>query len=217
MLACCSRRVAGGSRHYRTADALAARPAMLNRRDGGERVRFLSGDFGSDPLGLHEVLRMPRRPCKNAAGGGLVSVDFTPTEAVPMSHKLFAGAILSDARLWRLLTRHDEKEAECCRRSGCPRCGGRLHSASYPASRTVCQRLFALTFAVSVLLFGLPLPCDAALGSLFRSSFPRYPSVCSDERSGFGRSVLRPKPCNPSCSPVHGVSKDASSSCDLMA
>ena len=49
-----------------------------------------------------------------------------------MSYMFFSGAILSDARLWRFLTRVDEKEAARCRRDGRPHCGGRLHSAHYP-------------------------------------------------------------------------------------
>ena len=49
-----------------------------------------------------------------------------------MSHKLFRHSILSDARVWAFLKRVDEAEAEACRAAGCPRCGGALHSATYP-------------------------------------------------------------------------------------
>ena len=49
-----------------------------------------------------------------------------------MSHNLFAGSILSDARVWALLKRIDEAEAASCRSAGCPHCGGELHSATYP-------------------------------------------------------------------------------------
>ena len=49
-----------------------------------------------------------------------------------MSHKLFSGSILSNARVWAFLKRVDEAEAEACREAGCPRCGGDLHSARYP-------------------------------------------------------------------------------------
>ena len=49
-----------------------------------------------------------------------------------MSHKLFPGSILSDARVWALLKRIDEAEAASCRSAGCPHCGGELHSATYP-------------------------------------------------------------------------------------
>ena len=49
-----------------------------------------------------------------------------------MSHKLFGHAIVSDARVWDFLTQVDAAEAQACRAAGCPRCGGALHSASYP-------------------------------------------------------------------------------------
>ena len=49
-----------------------------------------------------------------------------------MSHKLFSGSILSNARVWAFLKRVDEAEAEACREAGYPRCGGDLHSARYP-------------------------------------------------------------------------------------
>ena len=53
-------------------------------------------------------------------------------ETVPMSHKLFGQAILSNARVWDFLEQVDAAEAEACRAVGCPRCGGALHSATYP-------------------------------------------------------------------------------------
>ena len=49
-----------------------------------------------------------------------------------MSHKLFRHSILSNARVWAFLKRVDAAQAEACRVAGCPRCGGALHSASYP-------------------------------------------------------------------------------------
>ena len=49
-----------------------------------------------------------------------------------MSHKLFRHSILSNARVWDFLKRIDAAEAESCREAGCPRCGGMLHSATYP-------------------------------------------------------------------------------------
>ncbi len=47
-----------------------------------------------------------------------------------MSHKLFHHSNLSNARIWDFLKQIDA--AEACREAGCPRCGGVLHSASYP-------------------------------------------------------------------------------------
>ncbi len=38
-----------------------------------------------------------------------------------MSHKLFSGSILSNARVWALLKRIDAAEAERSRSTGCPR------------------------------------------------------------------------------------------------
>ena len=49
-----------------------------------------------------------------------------------MSHKLFHHSILSNARVWAFLTQVDAAEAQTCREAGCPRCGGALHSATYP-------------------------------------------------------------------------------------
>ena len=49
-----------------------------------------------------------------------------------MSHKLFRHSILCDARVWNFLKQADAAEAESCREAGCPRCGGALHSATYP-------------------------------------------------------------------------------------
>ncbi|MDE0172897.1 MAG: hypothetical protein OYH76_13730 [Defluviicoccus sp.] len=49
-----------------------------------------------------------------------------------MSHKLFHHSILSGGRVWAFLKRIDAAEAETCRAAGCPRCGGALHSATYP-------------------------------------------------------------------------------------
>ena len=49
-----------------------------------------------------------------------------------MSHKLFHHSNLSNARIWDFLKQVDAAEAEACREAGCPRCGGVLHSASYP-------------------------------------------------------------------------------------
>ena len=49
-----------------------------------------------------------------------------------MSHKLFCHSILSNGRVWAFLKRIDAAEAEACRAAGCPRCGGKLHSATYP-------------------------------------------------------------------------------------
>ena len=49
-----------------------------------------------------------------------------------MSHKLFRHSILSNARVWDFLKQVDAAEAEACRAAGCPRCGGVLHSATYP-------------------------------------------------------------------------------------
>ena len=49
-----------------------------------------------------------------------------------MSHKLFHHSILSNARVWAFLKQVDAAEAQTCREAGCPRCGGALHSATYP-------------------------------------------------------------------------------------
>ena len=49
-----------------------------------------------------------------------------------MSHNPFPGATLSCARIWALLERVDAAEADRCRSERCPRCGERLHSATYP-------------------------------------------------------------------------------------
>jgi len=49
-----------------------------------------------------------------------------------MSHKLFHHSILSNARVWDFLKQIDAAEAQACRAAGCPRCGGVLHSATYP-------------------------------------------------------------------------------------
>ena len=49
-----------------------------------------------------------------------------------MSHKLFPGSIFSDSRIWAFLKHVDEAEAASCRSAGCTRCGGVLHSATYP-------------------------------------------------------------------------------------
>ena len=49
-----------------------------------------------------------------------------------MSHKLFGHAIVSNARVWDFLEQVDAAEAQLCREAGCPRCGGALHSATYP-------------------------------------------------------------------------------------
>ena len=49
-----------------------------------------------------------------------------------MSHKLFDHSILSNARVWAFLTQVDAAEAQASREAGCPRCGGALHSATYP-------------------------------------------------------------------------------------
>ena len=49
-----------------------------------------------------------------------------------MSHKLFRHSMLSNARVWDFLVQVDAAEAEACRAAGCPRCGGVLHSATYP-------------------------------------------------------------------------------------
>jgi hypothetical protein len=48
-----------------------------------------------------------------------------------MESAMFA-ACLSDGRLYELLQRFDEDLAAEQRAGGCPRCGGVLHSASYP-------------------------------------------------------------------------------------
>ena len=44
-----------------------------------------------------------------------------------MSHNLFRHAILCNARVWDFLKQVDAAEA-----AACPRCGGVLHSATYP-------------------------------------------------------------------------------------
>lgn len=49
-----------------------------------------------------------------------------------MSHTLCRSSMLSDPRVWLFLTQVDAAEAETCRKAGCPRCGGVLHSARYP-------------------------------------------------------------------------------------
>ena len=50
----------------------------------------------------------------------------------PMSHRLFRHSILSNARVRDFLTQVDAAKAEAYRAAGCPRCGGALHSATYP-------------------------------------------------------------------------------------
>ena len=49
-----------------------------------------------------------------------------------MSHKLFGHSTFSNARVWEFLKQVDAAEAQACRAAGCPRCGGALHSATYP-------------------------------------------------------------------------------------
>ena len=49
-----------------------------------------------------------------------------------MSHTLFAHSTFSNARAWAFLKRVDAAEAALCRSAGCRRCGGALHSATYP-------------------------------------------------------------------------------------
>ena len=49
-----------------------------------------------------------------------------------MSHTLFARSTFSNARVWAFLKQVDAAEARVCRSAGCPRCGGVLHSATYP-------------------------------------------------------------------------------------
>ena len=49
-----------------------------------------------------------------------------------MSHIPFPGSTLSCARIWALLEQIDATEAARCRSGRCPRCGDRLHSATYP-------------------------------------------------------------------------------------
>ena len=49
-----------------------------------------------------------------------------------MLHSLFGASSFSNARVWAFLKTIDAAEAERCRSAGCPRCGGELHSASYP-------------------------------------------------------------------------------------
>ena len=49
-----------------------------------------------------------------------------------MSHSLFFRSTFSNARAWAFLKQVDAAEAEICRSAGCPRCGGELHSATYP-------------------------------------------------------------------------------------
>ena len=49
-----------------------------------------------------------------------------------MLHTIFSNATLSDIALWDWLTGVDEAEAERLRAAGCRRCGGVLHSATYP-------------------------------------------------------------------------------------
>lgn len=48
-----------------------------------------------------------------------------------MSHVLFSHATLSHPRVWAWLEEVDRVEAERCRQSGCGRCGGVLHSATF--------------------------------------------------------------------------------------
>lgn len=62
---------------------------------------------------------------------GLVSVTVNQTRQVAVSHKLFSGSILSNARVWAMLKRIDAAEAERSRSAGCPHCSGALHSATY--------------------------------------------------------------------------------------
>ena len=49
-----------------------------------------------------------------------------------MSHTLFGHASFSNARVWAFLKEVDAAEAQRCRSAGCRRCGGVLHSATYP-------------------------------------------------------------------------------------
>ncbi|MYE02357.1 MAG: hypothetical protein F4Y03_14015 [Alphaproteobacteria bacterium] len=49
-----------------------------------------------------------------------------------MSHTLFRQASFCNARVWVFLKEVDAAEAQICRSAGCQRCGGSLHSATYP-------------------------------------------------------------------------------------
>ena len=49
-----------------------------------------------------------------------------------MSLTLFIGCTFSNVRVWSFLKQVDAAEAESCRSAGCARCGGQLHSATYP-------------------------------------------------------------------------------------
>ena len=49
-----------------------------------------------------------------------------------MLNSLFGDSSFSNARVWAFLKTIDAAEAETYRSAGCPRCGGELHSPTYP-------------------------------------------------------------------------------------
>ena len=54
------------------------------------------------------------------------------TETIPNVAQAFRRFQLFQHRVWAFLKTIDAAEAERCWAAGCPRCGGELHSASYP-------------------------------------------------------------------------------------
>ena len=105
-----------------------------------------------------------------------------------MSHKLFRHSILSNARVWDFLKQVDATEAQACRAARCPRCGGALHSATYPRkphgltadSSRRCPTL-------QPVLFGVQTPREACVGAFLRSAVLRRGAVRCGERAGPGR------------------------------
>ena len=105
-----------------------------------------------------------------------------------MSHKLFHHSILSNARVWDFLKQVDAAEAQACRAAGCPRCGGALHSATYPrkphglaADLRDDVRRFSLCCSVC------RRRVKPAVGALLRQALLRGRAVPSGERTDAGR------------------------------
>ena len=121
-----------------------------------------------------------------------------------MSHKLFRHSILSNARVWDFLKQVDAAEAQACRAAGCPRCGGALHSATYPrkphglaADLRDDVRRFSLCCSVcrrrvkpaSVRFFGLAVLRRSAVRCGERAGGDRRRAP-SDDRAALGGPVI---------------------------
>ena len=60
--------------------------------------------------------------------------------------------ILQDPSFWAFLQQCDEDLASATRASGCPRCGGRLHSARYPRKPRGCPRTLDAAYGIRLSL-----------------------------------------------------------------